>query len=159
MSWLASLCQLLSEYSFDHWGPPRGLEERGHLFQGTKGLNMRGTKAIWGNREYKKARFWFWGTEEKRNLFQGNKEQVPPWEGLTTEGHQLNINSYHSSTESSESGQCGFTVGLQMCRSKDADRMAKRIHPDQTAPTLFALTSLSEKFGIDLWQTWEINIF
>ena len=40
---------------------------------GKQRSQIRGTKAIFGNREYWKLRFWFWGTEEQSHLFQGNK--------------------------------------------------------------------------------------
>ena len=50
-------------------------------FQGNKGPKMRGnrgTKAILGNREHRKSRFWFWGTGDKGHLFQGNKGTGTP---------------------------------------------------------------------------------
>ena len=41
--------------------------------QRSKNEGNRGTKAILGNREHRKSRFWFWGTGDKGHLFQGNK--------------------------------------------------------------------------------------
>ena len=38
--------------------------------------NFEGTETILGNRAYKKTKFE--GTEEQANLFQRNKEYVPP---------------------------------------------------------------------------------
>ena len=43
--------------------------------QGNKGLKIRGTQVILGNREHTKSRFCFGGT---RPLFRGNKETYPP---------------------------------------------------------------------------------
>ena len=61
------------------WGHPRGLGEQGNKVmpfilreQGKKSIKSiklkgtrEGTKAILGNREHRKSRFWFWGTSEQ----------------------------------------------------------------------------------------------
>ena len=64
-------------------GPPRGLGEQGRkviYFRGTreqksKTEGNRGTKAVLGNREHRKSRFWFW---KKRKNAVEPWEQVPP---------------------------------------------------------------------------------
>ena len=67
----------------NHRGPPRGFGEHGDegIFSGeqrSKNEGNRGTKAILGNREHRKSRFWFWGTGDKGHLFQGNKGTGTP---------------------------------------------------------------------------------
>ena len=52
-------------------GPPHEIWGTGE--QWNKGLKWGGTKAIWGNREHRKWRFWFWGAGEQSDLFQRNK--------------------------------------------------------------------------------------
>ena len=64
-----------------HRGPPRGFEEQGNkviYFRGTreqksKTEGNRGTKAILGNREHRKSRFWFWEQGKTPIFFQENK--------------------------------------------------------------------------------------
>ena len=72
---------------FTHcWGPPKGFGEQGnkaYYFRGTKGQKSktegnRGTKAILGNREHGKSRFWFWGTRENADFFQGSQGRGTP---------------------------------------------------------------------------------
>ena len=47
--------------------------------RGNKSLKLnRGTKAVLGNGEHRKSRFWFWGTRENADFFRGTREQVPP---------------------------------------------------------------------------------
>ena len=51
---------------------------RGTREQKSKTEGNRGTKAILGNREHRKSRFWFWGTRGKcRFYFRGTRKQVP----------------------------------------------------------------------------------
>ena len=69
----------------ESWGPPRSYGEHGDnviYFRGTgehksKYEGNRGTNVILGSREHSKLRFWFWGTRENAEIFQGNKEEVP----------------------------------------------------------------------------------
>ena len=52
--------------------------------QGNKGQILKGTgeqRQYWGTGNIRKQIFDFWGTGEQANLFQGNKEQVPPLGG------------------------------------------------------------------------------
>ena len=52
---------------------------------GNKGQILMGTgehRQYWGTGNIRKQIFDFWGTGEKGNLFQGNKETGTPWEGL-----------------------------------------------------------------------------
>ena len=77
------------------WDPTRGYKEQGDnviYFRGTgehmsKNERNRGTKVIFGSREHWKIRFWFWGTRENAEIFQGNKgtgtPHLTPWEGLS----------------------------------------------------------------------------
>ena len=53
--------------------------------QGNKGQIKRETgeqRQYWGTGDIRKQIFDFWGTGEQANLFQGNKEQVPPGRAL-----------------------------------------------------------------------------
>ena len=66
-------------------GSPRGFGEQWN--KGIKGQILRGTgeqRQYWGTENIENKIFDFWGTGEQANLFQGNKEQVPPppWEGF-----------------------------------------------------------------------------
>ena len=85
-------------------GPPRGFGEQGNkgiYFRGTGEQRPnfegnRGTKTILGNREHKKTFFFdYKGTGEQANLFQGTREHVHPWEGLT--GDLSNLLCFQSS--------------------------------------------------------------
>ena len=67
--------------------PSRGLEEQGTkaiYYRGTRGQKFktegnRRPKAIWGNWEHRKPRFWFWGTRENVDFFfQENKGTGTP---------------------------------------------------------------------------------
>ena len=51
-----------------------------------KGIYIRGTKTILGNREHKEQSFEFWVLGERANLFKGKREQVhpPPRSALLT---------------------------------------------------------------------------
>ena len=42
-----------------------------------KGQNLRGTKAIFGNRKHKKTNFLFGGKRKKPIYFRGTRKQVP----------------------------------------------------------------------------------
>ena len=72
--------------------PSQGLGELGNKAiyfigareQKSKTKENMGTKAILENREHRKSRFWFWGTRENDDFFQGNKGTGILWEGLTT---------------------------------------------------------------------------
>ena len=68
------------------WDPPRGYREQGNnvIYFRVTGEHMsknernRGTKVIFGSREHRKIRFWFWGTKENAEIFQGNKGTGTP---------------------------------------------------------------------------------
>ena len=60
---------------------PGVLGNKGNFFQGNKGLKIRRTQAIFGNREHRKSRFCFWGTSEnKKGHFSGEEKgnRYPP---------------------------------------------------------------------------------
>ena len=89
MDAVSRVCQFhsIDQFVSIHWGPPRGFGEQGNkaiYFRGTreqksKTIGNRGTKAILGNREHRKSRFWFWGTRENTDFFQWNKGRgIPP---------------------------------------------------------------------------------
>ena len=70
--------------------PPSGYgEQRNDIIyfrktreQKSKSEKNRGTNVVSGSRELRKLRFWFWGTRENADIFQGNKGTVIPWEDL-----------------------------------------------------------------------------
>ena len=75
-----SLCYYYSAF----WGPSQVFFfffffwNRGTREQRSKHEGNSGTKAILGNREHRKSRFWFWGRGEPSDLFQGNKGTGSP---------------------------------------------------------------------------------
>ena len=61
---------------------------KGHLFQGNKDQNLRGTKTILGNREHKKTNFRFLGNRGTSQFISGEQwNGYHPWEGLSQEVH------------------------------------------------------------------------
>ena len=80
---------MLLSYSINEYGgPSRGFGEQGDkgIFSGEQRPKKKGnreTQAILGNREHRKSSFCFLVTREQGHFFEGTREQVPPWEGLS----------------------------------------------------------------------------